>query len=297
MNEAIEYLPCKTIVTATKNNEWFGSDYNMNIYRGCSHGCIYCDSRSEGYRDDSFFKVKVKENALNIIERDLKGKRVKGVVGTGSMSDPYNPLEKKLELTAGALRLLARYGFGVAIATKSSLISRDLTILQEINKTASVIVKLTITTADDEVARIIEPYIAPSSERFAALEELSARGIYCGILLMPVLPFITDTVENIEAIVEKAAASKANFIYPAFGMTLRDRQRAYYFDQLDQHFPGLSEKYKFTYGNQYSCGSKEAKQLMQHLVFACEKYGIQYKMKEIIGSYQKNRMTEQLQLF
>ncbi len=297
MEEDLEYLPCKTIVTNNKSNAWFGADYNMNIYRGCSHGCIYCDSRSECYRDDSFFKVKVKKEALTVIERDLKSKRVKGVISSGSMSDPYNPLEAKLHLTQGALQLIDNYGFGVAIATKSPLVSRDVALLKRINKHSPVIVKVTITTSDDTLAKIIEPNIAVSSERFATLATLAANDIYCGILLMPVLPFISDTVENVEAIVEQAARSKVNFVYPAFGLTLRDRQRAYYYEKLDEHFPGLKEKYKFTYGNQYSCGSKDAKLLFQHLVIACERQGIRYKMADIIADYQKNYKVEQLSLF
>ena len=297
MTEALEYLPCKTIVTTNKNNAWFGADYNMNIYRGCSHGCIYCDSRSECYRDDSFFKVKVKKDALSVIERDLKSKKTKGVISSGSMSDPYNPLEAELSLTAKALKLIDNYGFGVALATKSPLVARDIALLNSINVHSPVIVKMTITTSSDDLARVIEPNIAVSSERFMALKSLADNGIYCGILLMPVLPFISDTVENIETIVEQAAASRVNFIYPAFGLTLRDRQRTYYYEKLDEHFPGIKEKYKFTYGNQYSCGSKDAKLLFQHMVIACEKHGIRYKMADIITDYQKNYRVEQLSLF
>jgi len=269
----------------------------MNIYRGCSHGCIYCDSRSECYRDDTFYRVKVKENALKVIENDIKNKRVKGIVGTGSMSDPYNPLEEKLELTREALKLLDSYGYGVAIATKSPLITRDIDIIKSISTHSPVLIKMTITTTDDKLSQKIEPNIDISSKRFAALKELADNDIYSGILFMPVLPFITDTVENVETLVEKATESKVKFIYPGFGMTLRDRQRLYYYEKLDELFPGIKEQYKRTYGNQYSCGTKQAKMLFQNLVLACDKNSILYKMGEIITAYQKAYEIEQLSLF
>ena len=297
MNETIEYIPCKTIVSSTKNKYWFATDFNMNIYRGCSHGCIYCDSRSECYRDDTFYRVKVKENALKVIENDIKNKRVKGIVGTGSMSDPYNPLEEKLELTREALKLLDSYGYGVAIATKSPLITRDIDIIKSISTHSPVLIKMTITTTDDKLSQKIESNIDISSKRFAALKELADNDIYSGILFMPVLPFITDTVENVETLVEKATESKVKFIYPGFGMTLRDRQRLYYYEKLDELFPGIKEQYKRTYGNQYSCGTKQAKMLFQNLVLACDKNSILYKMGEIITAYQKAYEIEQLSLF
>ena len=297
MKTTIEYLPCKTLMTNTKNNFWFGIDYNMNIYRGCNHGCIYCDSRSECYRDDTFYKVKAKDKALNILEKDLRSKKTKGVIGTGSMSDPYNSYEKELELTRGALKLIDSYGFGVAIATKSPLVVRDIDLLQKINRHSPVIIKMTITTIDDDLSKIIEPNINKSSERFAALNTLAEQGIFCGILLLPVLPFITDTVDNIEGIVNKAAACSVNFIYSGFGLTLRDRQRIYYYEKLDEYFPGLKEKYRHSFGNQYSCSSKNAKLLSQQLIINCEKNGILYKMKDIIDAYQKSHQSKQLSLF
>ena len=293
----IEYVPCKNMVTATKNQMWFGSDYNMNIYRGCSHGCIYCDSRSECYHDDSFFKVKVKEDALLKIERDLKQKQKKGIVGTGSMSDPYNPIEKQLELTRGALKLLDNYGFGVAIATKSDLVRRDIDILKQIATHSPVIVKVTITTANDELGKLLEPNVASASERFAVLRELSDAGIFCGILLMPVLPFITDNVDNIENIVRKAKENEVKFIYPAFGVTLRDRQRTYYYEKLDELFPGKKELYRHNYGNQYSCSALEAKTLSQHFTLVAQECGILYNMPAIIAAYKVIYETEQLSLF
>ena len=190
----MQTIPAKTIVTSTPNGAgWFGARYNMNIYRGCSHGCIYCDSRSECYRNDDFDTVCAKQDALRIIRDDLRRKTQPGVVSTGAMSDPYNPFERTEQLTRHALELLAAYGFGAAIATKSDLICRDIDVLHEIHATAPVLCKLTVTTADDALARAIEPHAPPPSARLDALARLSDAGLTTCILLMPVLPWLTDT--------------------------------------------------------------------------------------------------------
>ena len=185
----MEYVPAKTIVTRTKSTAWFGIDYNMNIYRGCCHGCIYCDSRSACYQIDHFDTVRAKEDALRIIRDDLRRKVKTGVVGTGAMSDPYNPFEKKEELTKHALQLVDAFGFGAAIATKSDLILRDIDILSDIKEHSPVLCKITITAAGDGLASKLEPGVCPSSARFEAVKMLSEAGIFTGILLMPVLPF------------------------------------------------------------------------------------------------------------
>ena len=231
----VEYVPAKSIVNRVQNG-WFGVDYNMNIYRGCSHGCIYCDSRSDCYRIDRFDQVRVKEDALRIIRDDLRRKVKKGVVATGSMSDPYNPLERDLQLTRHALELLSAYEFGAAIATKSDLILRDVDVLQEIRKISPVLCKMTVTTCDDELCRRVEPHVSVSSARFAALEKLSAGGIFTGILMMPVLPFLEDTPENVLGIIDRAAHAGVRFIYPAFGMTMRQNQREWYLSKLQELF-------------------------------------------------------------
>lgn len=291
-------VPAKTIVTRTKSTEWFGIEYNMNIYRGCSHGCIYCDSRSACYGDDSFDTVKVKENALEVIRNDLKRKAKIGVVGTGAMSDPYNPLERELLLTRHALELLGAYGFGVAIATKSDLITRDVDILNEIYANAPVICKITVTTCDDGLAKKLEPRAPESTRRFAAVETLSKAGIFAGILLMPVLPFIEDSLENIEGIVKRAYDSGARFIYPAFGVTLRQNQRDWYFDALERLFPeeGLKARYARRYGNSYECRCPEAAVLWRHFTTLCDQKGILYSMKDIIRSY-RQPYQQQISLF
>jgi len=292
------YIPAKTIVSGyAESNSWFGCNYNMNIYKGCCHGCIYCDSRSECYGVENFDEVRAKENALAVIERELKSKRNKGVIGTGAMSDPYNPFERELRLTRGALELINKYGFGVAGATKSDLVVRDIDLLKEISKHSPVLIKLTVTTADDGLCRKVEPRAPLSSERFEAIRKLSDAGIFAGVLLMPVLPFIEDSAENIGGIVERAHACGAKFIYPAFGVTLRQNQRDWFFDKLDALFPGVKEKYLECFGNSYECRCPNQKGLWKLFETECGKYDILYKMDEIIRSYKEGYDDGQLSLF
>lgn len=269
----------------------------MNIYRGCSHGCIYCDSRSECYHIEDFDTIKAKENALEIIKNDLKSKTKLGVIGTGAMSDPYNPIEKEYEFTRNALKLVARYNFGIAIATKSDLVTRDIDILKEIKKNAPVIIKITVTAADDSLSKIVEPNAPLSSKRFSAIKELTDNNIFAGILLMPVLPFIEDNEENIKEIIRLAKENGAKFIYPAFGVTLRQNQREWFFKKLDQHFPALKEKYSKQFGNSYSCTSPNAKALWNIFKSECERLGILYKMQDIIIAYKAGYVDNQLSLF
>lgn len=294
----IEYIPAKTIVSGYKmNNSWFGTEYNMNIYRGCDHGCIYCDSRSECYRNDKFDQIRAKENALEIIRNDLRRKIKTGVVGSGAMSDPYNRYEKALNLTRHSLELIEAYGFGAAICTKSELILRDMDLFQLIKERSPVILKITITAFDDNLCKAIEPNVSPSSSRFEALQKLTDSGLFAGILLMPTLPFITDNEENIISIVKAAHECGARFIYAAMGMTMRDRQRDFYYNALDKKFPGIRGKYEKLYGNRYNCSSPRAKELWNVFVRECDKYGILYKMNEIIRGYRLGYETEQLRFF
>ena len=293
----IKTIPAKTLLIKNKDLSWFGADYNMNIYKGCSHGCIYCDSRSECYHVENFDQVRVKENALQILRHELRRKVKKGIIFTGSMSDPYNSFEKKLELTRHALELIGTYGFGVSIATKSNLITRDIDILQEIQKQAPVLAKITITTADDAIARKVEPYVCSSSKRFEAVRVLSEAGIFTGILMMPILPFIEDNEEQIYQIVKRAGENGAKFIYPAIGMTMRIGQREYFYEKLDEHFPGMKEKYIQTYGSNYKCISPKASKLWKLFVTECKQRGILYQMPAIITAYKKGYGTEQLSLF
>lgn len=285
----METTPAKTLVTKNKSTYWFGAEYTMNIYRGCCHGCIYCDSRSECYRNNQFDTVMAKENALEIIAKELKGKREKGVIATGAMSDPYNPFEKKETLSRRALKLMDHYGFGTAIATKSDLIVRDMDILSQLSTHTPVICKITITTASDALSKKIEPSAPVTSRRFDAVRQLAQAGIFTGLLLMPVLPYITDSEENIRQIVAQAAKCGARFIYPGFGVTLRDRQRDYYFKKLDTLYPELRQKYMRQYGNAYSCDVPQAKKLYGIFKKACIEAGIVYKMGDIIKAYKGSK--------
>ena len=294
----MEYIPAKTIISSySENNSWFGFNYTMNIYKGCCHGCIYCDSRSECYHVDNFDTVRAKENAIDIIRYELKSKRKSGIVGTGAMSDPYNPFEEELMLTRQALELICENRFGISIATKSSLITRDIDILQKIKVFSPVLCKVTITAFDDDLCRKIEPNVSVSSERFSAIKKLSDAGIFAGVLLMPVLPLITDTEANILGIVRKAKESGARFVYPAFGVTLRTNQRDYFYQKLDKLFPNIKQKYIERFNDDYSCGSPYAHNLYKLFANECEKLGLLYKMPDIIKAYKFGYETDQLSMF
>jgi len=270
-------IQAKTIISSVKQDSWFGLKYNMNLYRGCQHGCIYCDSRSSCYGMDDFEEIQYKENALELLEKELKGKRVKGTIGTGSMHDPYMPVEKELQLTRSALQVIRRQGFPVHVLTKSTLVLRDMDLLQEISRIYAA-VSITITTGEDKLASVIEPNAPGSAERFDAIKQLSQNGIYTGILMMPILPYINDTEENIRNIVSRARDAGAKYILPWMGVTLRDRQRTYFFKQLDKSFPGLRESYVKSFGDAYYCPARREKQLYEFLQAECEKAGIKIKM-------------------
>ncbi|MBB6624678.1 radical SAM protein [Clostridium gasigenes] len=298
----MEHIDAKTIISQyIENNQWFGINYNMNIYKGCCHGCIYCDSRSSCYGIEDFDRVRAKDNAVEIIRKELRGKRKKGVVGTGAMSDPYNPFEKRERLTRGALNQINNFNFGVAIATKSSLITRDIDILNKIKEHSPVLIKMTITTLDDELCSKIEPNVSLSSERFNAIKELSDNGIYTGVLLMPILPFINDDEENIIGIVKKAHECGAKFIFAyGMGVTLRENQRQHYYEKLIELFPEekLAKKYIEIYENRYEYQSINSKTLWQCFRRECEKYNMLYKMEDIILSYKDiNNKKEQISWF
>lgn len=294
---SIEYVPAKSIVARTKSNEWFGAEYNMNIYHGCNHGCIYCDSRSTCYQIADFDRVRAKADALEVIHADLARKRRKGVIATGGMSDPYNPMERELELTRGALVIVERFRFGLAIATKSDLVRRDAHVLHDIKKHAPVIVKITITTHDDKLAEKIEPGALSPSRRFEALRALADKGIFCGVLLMPVLPYITDSQDNLVGVVQKAAECGARFVYPWLGMTIRDGQREYYYQELARISPDLVHHYEKRYGNRYDCPIPDARGRWRLLQPELSRLGLLYEMQDIVGAYKSGYESKQLRLF
>lgn len=290
----IKEIRAKTLVAKVRGlDTYFGLDYGMNLYRGCQHRCIYCDSRSECYGIDGFDRdVLVKVNAIELLDNELRRKRKKGIVGTGSMNDPYMPLEEKTCLTQRALEVLARYGFGVHVVTKSDLVLRDLEMLQRIARTARAVVSLTITTVDDALAQRVEPGAPPSSSRFRALKTLADAGIETRIPLMPTLPFLEDTWDNVSAIVERAHACGVSAIVPWFGMSMRDRQRAYFYDRLDDLFPGLRARYEKQFGKDYMCPSPEAKPLFERFSTFCNELGISTSVQPSLAP-----TGEQLDLF
>lgn len=294
----MDFIQTKGIVYSVKHGDkWFGVDYNMNLYRGCCHGCIYCDSRSDCYHVENFDQVRAKENSKEILYQQLSHKRKKGVVGIGAMSDTYNPFEETYNITREALKVLRDLHFGVCIESKSDLILRDIDILKQIHQDSPTIIKLTVTTTNDELARIIEPNAPSSSKRLAAIAKMASEGLYAGVLMMPILPFINDSPQEIINLVKAAYDANASFIYPAFGVTLRSNQRDYYFEQLDIKFPGLKQRYRERYGDQYSCESPNAKQLYRVFKEECERYHIPYRMRDIINGYKQPFLKEQLSLF
>ncbi|MBM3127511.1 MAG: radical SAM protein [Chloroflexi bacterium] len=274
----IKQITAKTLLSSSKKPDpWFGIKYTMNLYRGCQHQCIYCDSRSECYRIENFAEIHVKTNALDLLRRELARKRVKGTIGTGSMNDPYMQVEAEWNMTGRALAIIAERGFPVHIITKSNLVLRDVETLREINRVYAA-VSFTITTTDDALCRKIEPGASLASQRFAAMRALADDGIYTGVTMMPILPFLEDNAENILAIVERARDAGAGYIIAAFGMTMRDRQRAYFYDKLDHLFPGVRAQYERRYGERYSCPVPNAARLEKIFRERCAQLGIATRM-------------------
>ena len=264
----------------------------MNLYRGCTHGCIYCDSRSKCYGMDHIFEdIEVKENAL-------KAKRKPCMIGTGSMSDPYIHQEMELNLMGRSLELIEEYGFGVAVQTKSDRILRDLELYRRINEKTKAVVQMTLTTADDELCRILEPNVAVTSRRVAVLKAFREAGVPTVVWLCPVLPFLTDTEENVRAIVELCAdAGVTGIVNFGMGLTLRDGNREYFYSCLDRNFPGLKERYIRKYGNAYEIPSPHQKHLLEVFHKTCEEKGICHENQRIFAylrEFEEKRQPQQL---
>ena len=295
----VQFYDAKHILHRTKSLDWFGAEYTVNLYRGCSHGCIYCDSRSSCYQDPDFDIIKPKRNAISILESELSTRRKSGIIDTGAMSDPYNPLERQLNLTNQFLQLAEKYGFGVSITTKSQLIERDIEILKSISAHHPVICELTITTDYDGLSKVIEPFAPASSLRFDTLERLSQSGLFSGIVLMPVLPFLEDSDKSIIRLVEHASAVGASFIYPYFGVTLRDNQRDYFYNRLNSAFPRYRfvSQYISSFGNSYECISPRFQEIKSLFEDLCCKHNILFNMCDIIEKYQSPYIQKQLSLF
>lgn len=254
----------------------------MNLYRGCTHGCIYCDSRSTcyGFTHD-FEDVEVKQNAPELLEKALRSKRKKCMIGTGAMCDPYMHCEEKIQLTRRCLEIINRYEFGVAIQTKSNRILRDLDLLKSINDKAKCVVQMTLTTYDEELCKILEPNVCTTKERVEALHILHDNGIPTVVWLTPILPYINDTKENIEGILDYCIQEKVyGIICFGMGVTLRDGDREYFYAALDKHFPGLKQRYQKRYGNAYEITSENNAELMGLFVDKCKRNNIVYSAEE-----------------
>ena len=273
----------------------------MNLYRGCQHGCIYCDSRSDCYQmNHQFEDIEVKENALKLLEDSLSRKRKPCMIGTGSMSDPYMPLERELLFTRRALELIDRYGFGVTVITKSNLVLRDLDLLRSINDHTKCVVQMTMTTYDEVLCRKLEPGVCSTKVRFEALKVLHDAGIPTVVWLSPILPFLNDTTENLNGILDYCEnAGVHGVICFGMGMTLRSGSREYFYQQLDRNFPGLKEKYILCYGNSYLLDSPNSKELMQQFHTRCEAAGILHDNEQIFRflSEFEDKTMPQLSLF
>lgn len=292
-------VPAKTILQKNKSTEWFGSEYNMNLYRGCSHGCIYCDSRSDCYRLEDFETVRAKENCLTILRDELRRKIRTGIVGTGAMCDPYNLFEETELLTRHAFELIDAFEFGAAVLSKSALISRDKDIFGSIAEHSPMLCQVTVTTADDSLAALIEPNVSRPSERFEAVAEMSESGLFTGIVMTPLLPFIEDTEENVLQILRRAKECGARSVYPMFGLTMRSGQREYFYRKLEELFPnsGLADRYARTYGDRYVCTSPRVKKLWKIFTEECTRLGLLYEMRDIISAYKTGYGGSQLTFF
>ena len=278
------------------------SGNGMNLYRGCTHGCIYCDSRSVCYQfTHDFEDIEVKQNAPELLEKALRSKRKRCMIGTGAMCDPYMQCEERLRLTRRCLELIDEYGFGLAIQTKSDLILRDLDLLQSIHRKSKCVVQMTLTTYDEELCRIIEPHVCTTKRRNEVLQIMRECGIPTVVWLSPLLPFINDTKENIEGILKYCIEAKVyGILCFEIGMTLREGNREYYYAALDKYFPGLHEKYRKRYGSDYEVKSERHRELMAFLSAECKAHGIVCNVDELFSYFREfpeNKGYEQLSLF
>lgn len=289
----MHYVKAKGILSARNG---------MNLYRGCSHGCIYCDSRSKCYHiEHAFEDIEVKENAIALLETALKRKRKKCMLGTGSMTDPYIPLEMELGHVRQALSLADQYGFGFTLITKSNRVLMDIDLLKQINDKTKCVVQMTLTTYDEALCKKLEPNVSTTKERFEALKVLRDAGIPTVVWLCPLLPFINDTVENLSGILDYCIEAGVYGIFNfGMGMTLREGNREYFYQQLDRLFPRMKEKYIERYGNQYEINSPNSKLLMELFCRRCDEHGIVHnnqKIFEYLSTFEEKQPGEQLSLF
>lgn len=278
------------------------AENGMNLYRGCTHGCIYCDSRSRCYQfTHDFEDIEVKQNAPKLLEQALRSKRKRCMIGTGAMCDPYMHCEEDLRLTRQCLELIDRYGFGLAIQTKSNRILRDMDLLKSINKKAKCVVQMTLTTYDEDLCKILEPNVCTTKERFEVLKLMAQEKIPTVVWMSPLLPFINDTRENVEGILDYCIQAKVyGILCFGIGMTLRQGDREYYYAALDRHFPGLKERYQRKYGHAYEVTSDNHRELMRLFHEKCRANGIVSNVDELFRyfhEFQEQKGYEQLSLF
>ena len=287
----MHYADYKTILSP--NN-------GMNLYRGCTHGCIYCDSRSVCYQiNHEFTDIGVKRNGPQILEDQLRKRRKPCMITTGAMCDPYIHLEEELQHTRKSLKLIEKYGFGLAILTKSARILRDLDLLIAINKKTKCVVQLTLTTFDEALCQKIEPDVSTTGQRFVVLEAMREVGIPTVVWLSPILPFITDTEDNLLGLLEYCIKAKVyGIINFGFGTTMREGSRDYFYRKLDEDFPGMKEKYIRQFGNSYICTSPNDPRLREIFDKTCHKYGIVYRTNDVFSYlHQFETKRKQLSLF
>ncbi|MCM1386154.1 MAG: radical SAM protein [Bacillus sp. (in: Bacteria)] len=278
------------------------SGNGMNLYRGCTHGCIYCDSRSECYQfTHEFEDIEVKQNALKLLEQALRSKRKRCMIGTGAMCDPYMQCEEQIQLTRRCLELIEEYGYGLAIQTKSDLILRDLDLLRSIHKKSKCVVQMTLTTYDEELCRILEPNVCTTKRRYEVLQIMKENGIPTVVWMSPLLPFINDTKENVQGILDYCIqAGVYGILCFGMGLTLRQGNREYFYKALDKHFPGMREKYHKKYGYAYEVTSDNDRELMAFLQTQCHEHNIVCDRKKLFGylhEFPENKGYEQLSLF
>ena len=238
-----------------KIDSWFISYYGMNLYRGCTHNCVYCDGRSESYYVEGQFgkDVMVKMNAVDILKRELDPKRKRTpfkrsfIMVGGGVSDSYQPIEKKYELARRVLEVVYEYNFPVHMLTKSTLIERDIDILKKINERSRAIISFSFSSVGDGISAVFEPGVPPPSRRLETIKRFKDAGIACGMFLLPVIPFVTDAPELIEAAVSKAGETGIDFIIFG-GMTLKEgRQKDYFVNATKERYPDLAAKYQQIY--------------------------------------------------
>lgn len=285
----MHFVKAKSILTPT----------SMNIYRGCQHGCIYCDARSHCYQmQHDFEDIEVKANTLELLEDALRRKRKPCMIGTGSMGDPYIPLERELRIMRRALELIDRYGFGIALQTKSCDVLRDMDVLRRINEKTKAVVQMTMTCWDDALCRIVEPNVSVTSQRFEALKRFRDAGIPTVVWLCPLLPFINDTEENLTGILGMCAEAEVKGVVCfGMGLTLRSGNREYYYAQLDRHFPGLKEEYIRRYGDSYEVPSVRSRELTALFHQICEETGMMHDNGQIFQYMHAFESKAQTSLF